>query len=630
MTLLKQLIAEANGIYEPLTNADISKINKTNKLNGGKIVKAGKYALQVHQVPVGSQVKESESLKAVLDSEESDTDEIADIGSAITADKLDVGATVKIKGTSFDGQEGIIDSFGRDKKFVIVKLSDGKHSFHSADVISSEDDEDEDTDYDTEDTEQNSNIKKFYVAVYDSTRETSWIGKVTRENGGMWHEKAEQGKPDITWGKEHEKYMSPDDIVGLYHRKMPHSLKIEGPFYELEDAQEFIEDNWGEIRESEEMKLTHLVEELDTFHRNALKALNSVLRHINQVQAKENPPYSVAGERSLRKVYRAMYGALVDGDTGAFVKVWDKLSREEPDGFDEFANLLFDTVGAEDFPNFTKKLGLRKNKVTEALDSQGYHTSLRNPVFKQNDVLVAHGDPREYLHDESSNKKNTKVLSLVTFNKKSRAEEFAKQLNATIVKTPSGSYRLVSKKVSTKKPVQEAAHEGEKVYTDFNEWKKAVLASYPEIAHKLKLKGRVEGSTKSGRYQTISYEIPGEDRSYGVWYPNKDEGSVLFESTNIDEIILLGEDILSEADIKVQALKVATDLLGTLDVKKTEIEDEDVLKAREFSKKQLFSADGQRWFISLFQLGSGKRFARIIPPKDSGKNPFFIAPAKGQ
>lgn len=63
---------------------------------------------------------------------------------------------------------------------------------------------------------------------------------------------------------------------------------------------------------------------------------------------------------------------------------------------------------------------------------------------------------------------------------------------------------------------------------DFDEWKVAVLKKYPTKA--LKFKGRVE----SGK-DTISAEVPGEDRSYGVWDQDKEEGEVLSESLQISE-----------------------------------------------------------------------------------------------
>ena len=61
-------------------------------------------------------------------------------------------------------------------------------------------------------------------------------------------------------------------------------------------------------------------------------------------------------------------------------------------------------------------------------------------------------------------------------------------------------------------------------YTDFNDWKHAVLNSYPVQAKRIKFKGRMEGSK-----MTISAEIPGEDRSYGVWDEDKGNGVVLTE-----------------------------------------------------------------------------------------------------
>lgn len=68
-------------------------------------------------------------------------------------------------------------------------------------------------------------------------------------------------------------------------------------------------------------------------------------------------------------------------------------------------------------------------------------------------------------------------------------------------------------------------------YTDFDDWKQAVLNSYPAQAKKIKFKGRFEG----GKH-TISAEIPNEDRSYGVWDGDKDKGVVLSEGAIWDAI----------------------------------------------------------------------------------------------
>lgn len=66
--------------------------------------------------------------------------------------------------------------------------------------------------------------------------------------------------------------------------------------------------------------------------------------------------------------------------------------------------------------------------------------------------------------------------------------------------------------------------EGKKTFSDFDAWKAAVLKKYPAEASKMKFKGRVE----SGK-DTISAEIPGQDRSYGVWDQDAESGEVLSE-----------------------------------------------------------------------------------------------------
>jgi hypothetical protein len=57
---------------------------------------------------------------------------------------------------------------------------------------------------------------------------------------------------------------------------------------------------------------------------------------------------------------------------------------------------------------------------------------------------------------------------------------------------------------------------------NYEEWEAAVKKAYPDEASKIQFKGRIE----QGK-DTISAEIPGKDRSYGVWDSDKDEGTVL-------------------------------------------------------------------------------------------------------
>ena len=64
---------------------------------------------------------------------------------------------------------------------------------------------------------------------------------------------------------------------------------------------------------------------------------------------------------------------------------------------------------------------------------------------------------------------------------------------------------------------------------DYKEWESAVKKAYPDEAAQIKFKGHIE----QGK-DTISAEIPGKDRSYGVWDSDKDEGTVLQASMLIE------------------------------------------------------------------------------------------------
>lgn len=62
----------------------------------------------------------------------------------------------------------------------------------------------------------------------------------------------------------------------------------------------------------------------------------------------------------------------------------------------------------------------------------------------------------------------------------------------------------------------------DKMIKDQEEWQAAVRKKYPNKA--IKFKGRVEGGKS-----TVSAEVSGEDRCYGVWDDDKEEGEVLGE-----------------------------------------------------------------------------------------------------
>ena len=61
------------------------------------------------------------------------------------AENLHVGDDVIISGdVNLKGATGVIDSFGQDKRFVVVNLyNHGRHSFHSSDVSANDHDRDE-------------------------------------------------------------------------------------------------------------------------------------------------------------------------------------------------------------------------------------------------------------------------------------------------------------------------------------------------------------------------------------------------------------------------------------------------------------------------------------------------------
>lgn len=56
-------------------------------------------------------------------------------------------------------------------------------------------------------------------------------------------------------------------------------------------------------------------------------------------------------------------------------------------------------------------------------------------------------------------------------------------------------------------------------FTDFDKWKAAVKQAYPKFAAKMLFKGRVERGQ-----DTISAEVPGLDRSFGVWTGDEEDG----------------------------------------------------------------------------------------------------------
>lgn len=108
------------------------------------------------------------------------------------------------------------------------------------------------------------------------------------------------------------------------------------------------------------------------------------------------------------------------------------------------------------------------------------------------------------------------AMSRDEFNKKWKKGKYAVK-SGKYKLDPTGMYHNVIKTME--------GTVNEESYTDFDDWKAAVLNSYPQQAKKIKFKGRMEGGK-----DTISAEVPGEDRSYGVWDADKERGVVLSEA----------------------------------------------------------------------------------------------------
>lgn len=236
----------------------------------------------------------SEAIRKLVDFNDLNESEIIEIATMIkeeaegrrSADQLEIGDEVEITGkVNFQGELGEIVRFGKDKRFVVVRLqSGGDHSFHSSDVSELNNDYADDDDSSTEVSHN-----KFYVAFYDKDEERSWIGLVTKEHGGQWHEKAFIGKPIYRWGHTHPTFLTPDDILAHLHKDLPRSIEIEGPYYDADEAKQHVAHNWGKLEES----LVTEARALTPIQMNK-KAVDILIKHGFKKEASENQPGAFA------------------------------------------------------------------------------------------------------------------------------------------------------------------------------------------------------------------------------------------------------------------------------------------------------------------------------------------------
>lgn len=162
------------------------------------------------------------------------------------AEELHVGDIVVISGNvQHEGSVGVIHEFNKDKSFVIVDLYGiGKRSFHSSDVSAHEGEED-DEDYEDD---EDSSPTKFWVSFIDYDEHKSWIGRI-EQTGNQWQEYKEIGDADYRWGQHYMSYLSPGEVMQWIHKDYSRGMDVEGPFYSLEDAKEYLEKKFGPIEE---------------------------------------------------------------------------------------------------------------------------------------------------------------------------------------------------------------------------------------------------------------------------------------------------------------------------------------------------------------------------------------------
>lgn len=419
MSILSELLSikKQQDLHEELSSESVAHINKL--LQEGQIGnylppfkaeglwvsdKRGTSVLEVTRPGTAKEIANALNMFTAPKAVKESAEELSEMSSPRTADQLHLGDTVEITGdVNYQGSVGHIDSFGTDKKFVIVNLYGiGKKSFHSSDVT--------ETSLDDEDEEEDSDTADFYVAFYDEDENSSWIGKVTQAGSSKWVEKPFKGKPDYRWGQTYMSYLSPNDVMTWIRKDYGRGMEIEGPFSDPQQAIDYVKHNFGPVSEAKEVASSGIFSITCDGSKFTLKNKSAKIATFDHHE------------------WTDLVDAVKNRTTGTFGQV---------------------------------KLAQKGDSYT---------------------LLNSKGDEVAYLSA-------------------TEMDDLAKQAS---------DYLQLNE---------------ETVYTDFNDWKKAVLNSYPAQAKKIIFRGRMEG-----KKTTISAEIPGQDRSYGVWDQDDEEGVVLSEA----------------------------------------------------------------------------------------------------
>jgi hypothetical protein len=521
---------------------------------------------------------ESEELAKVADDKLNDTNRRS-------ADKLEVGDVVEITGNvNFHGQTGQIVRFGPNHKdIVVVNLyNGGEHPFHSSDVSEADLSHEEEERKEAEENDKS----KFYVAFYDTDEERSWIGMVTKEHGGKWHEKSFKGKPERRWGQTYMSYLTPDDVMGWIHKDYSRSIEIEGPFFDAKEAEDYVKENWGRIEEAvkkadKKKKLIQPVKSIADLRQLAKtdkryeqlaiisaqnlggtsKTLDSAIQWL-LTNAMETDEKAVVDEINFcRDLVEESFdpcpsNPMIDEEgkstkthklvhkSGKVFKVGDKVKDFRGDtheikgwtsGEDWSNNGGTGRVHTDKgnfFPGVVDAKIVPLKKVEEKLTRR---SKLTPWVALALAAKLVYGEPD---FESLSSDQASHLVDLSTANKHAYKDfknpHFltlkASQMQHIINKHP--EFLAGKAKDGLRDPTEleeETLIEPQKmdssVYANYSEWKQSILLSNPMQAKRIIFRGRMEGQKT-----IIVAGVPGEDKIYGIWDDKIEAGEVLNEA----------------------------------------------------------------------------------------------------
>jgi len=442
-----------------------------------------------------------------------------------TADKLEIGDVVEITGNvNFKEQTGEITRFGKDKHFVVVRLyNGGEHSFHSSDVseadLSHEAHEEEDSD-----------ANKFYVAFYDNAEERSWIGVISKEHGGKWHEKSFKGKPELRWGQTYMSYLTPDDIMNWIHKDYHRGIEIEGPFFDAHEAEEHVKQNWGRIDEAVKAKTPWAVlNSIAKDHgKTGFATLNSqdAARYVNMKKAAkiaedEEGEFGLmtCDEAAMKRIINKNPDLLI-GDAKKMFKAQVAEAKDPPKG--EKISLM-QAFGSSELAAL-EKAGIHLIEKPSYWEDLNKRHAVDELKLKRIENIIGH-KLKEYegweiyptMHDDDMPKHPQSSVA-----KMPKEDMF-------IVSFGDGSERYLCDRTGAKSYIRFWAKilpgVNEETFTNYSDWKQSVLLSHPTQAKNIKFRGKMEGEKT-----TISAIVPGQDAIYGIWDDAIEAGKVLSEA----------------------------------------------------------------------------------------------------